>query len=186
MNEKNTISFNYIKDNTFTKIFHIKNEIGAYLYYDDRDQSKPKLHFKELNSAKNNLINVFNFEYIPLNNNGKYSLNTLLFFSDGIKINDSKIVVIMTTQESNLLICILDLFYDKNLVKVRYFEINLAQANIKISINLRAFKFKNYFGLSFYNSNIEYSGYTIFIYPNITSNNKINNRIIEIKIFNDS
>ena len=186
MNEKNTISFNYIKDNTFTKIFHIKNEIGAYLYYDDRDQSKPKLHFKELNSAKNNLINVFNFEYIPLNNNGKYSLNTLLFFSDGIKINDSKIVVIMTTQESNLLICILDLFYDKNLVKVRYFEINLAQANIKISINLRAFKFKNYFGLSFYNSNIEYSGYTIFNYPNITSNNKINNRVIEIKIFNDS
>ena len=149
LNEKNTISFNYFKDNTFTKIFHIKNEIGAYMYYDDRDNSIPKIHFKELNAQKNNLVQVFNFDYIPLNGNGRYILNTELFFSDGIKINESKVCVIMTTQDFNLLICILDLYYDEKYVKVKYYYLDLQQINIRISINLRLFKFKNYFGMIF-------------------------------------
>ena len=185
LNEIETISFNYFKDNTFTKIFHIKNEIGAYMYYDDRDNSIPKIHFEELNEQKNNLIHVFNFNYIPLNGNGRYILNTELFFSDGIKINGSKVGVIMTTQDFNLLISLLDLYYNEKYVKVKYYYLDLQQINIRISINLRLFKFKYYFGMIFYNSNNEYSGYNFFNYPNITSNKRINNTFIEIKLFED-
>ena len=191
MNEKNTISFNYIKDNTFTKIFHIKEEIGAYIYYDDRDcyngNPIPKIHIKKLDDSKSSLSNVFGFEYIPLHGNGNYAFNTELYFSDAIKVNDSKIVVVMMIKDqSNLLFCILDLYYDKYYVRVKYYLVQLTQINVKISINLHLFKFKNYFGCVFYNSNEQYSGYFLLNYPNITSINKVNYNEIEIKIFEGS
>ena len=190
LNEKKTVQFEYIKDNTFTKIFHIKDEIGAYIFYDDRDRYNdnpiPKIYIKELNSAKNNLVNLFSFEYINLNGNGNYAFKTALFFSDAIKVNDSKIVVIMTTKDSNLLFCILDLYYEKSYVKVKYYLLNLIEINVYISINIRAFTFKNYFGCIFYNSNKEYSGYFLLNYPNNTSINRINYKEIKITLFEDS
>ena len=91
----------------------------------------------------------------------------------------------MTTQDFNLVICILDLNYDEKIVKVKYYYLDLQEINIRISINLRLFKFKYYFGMIFYNSNNEYSGYNLFNFPNITSNNRINNTFIEIKLFED-
>ena len=182
LNEINTISFNYIPDNSFTKIFHIKGEIGAYFYFDERDNNLPKLHIKELNEQKINLLNVFNFEYIELNGKGTYSLNTETFCSDAIKINNTKFVVTMTSQNlKNLLICICDLYFDEKYIRLRYFYLDL-----EISVNIRAFKLNNYFGILFYNPNIEYPGYLLFNYFNVTNQNKINNTFIEIKLFTDS
>ena len=95
LNKVNEINFNPSHYNTFSKIFHIKGEIGAYLYFNL--ENIPIIHIKKLNEDKN-LENIFNFESITLNGNGKYNINPGLFYSDAIKINNYKFVVIMTSQ----------------------------------------------------------------------------------------
>ena len=178
LNEKETIHFGYLLDYSFTKIFHIKNEIGAYIFFDDRDNNVPKLYLKELNNNKNGLNNILanNVEYIVLNNGGKYVLDYGLFSSDAIKIDDLNFVVILTItnlNEYDLLICLCD------------FNNDYTAINIKIEVNLRAFNFKDNFGLIFYDSNSEYPGYIFFNYPKI-SENKIDSRTIKINLFENS
>ena len=184
--KKATINFNNnFGNNYFSKIFHIKDEIGAYLYFcpeKNNRENVPLIHIKKLNENKNNLENVFSFDYIIINGNQKYILNPGLFFSDAIKINNSKFVVILTSQNLlNLIICLFDLYYDDNYIRLRYFYLNL-----EISINIRAFKFNNYFGLLFFDPNLGYPGYLIFNYPKIISQNRTNNTVIEIKLFINS
>ena len=53
-------------------------------------------------------------------------------------------------------------------------------------MNLRAFNFKNNFGLIFYDSTSEYPGYLFFNYPSIISENKVDCRTIKINILEDS
>ena len=189
LDEKRHEDISYVNENSFIKAFHIKNDIGAYIYF-DRDTNLPNIKIKSLIPENNfELKNVFDFESIVLNGNGKYtfSFNNGLFFSDGIKINVSKFVVILTKENLlNLLICVFDLYNDDTSLRLRYFYLDLEKINIKIDINLRIFKFGNFFGLLFYNSNLEYPGYAIFNYPNLNNhNNYINNTKIEIKLFTD-
>ena len=176
----------YVKDYTFNKIFHFKKEIGVYLYFDE-DTNVPRFQIKNLNAESFKLESLFEFDSIPLNGNGVYSLNSGLFYSDGITVDESRIVTILTTQDLlHFIICIFDLYNDDKSLRVRYYKIDLEQINIKISVNIYAFKFLNSFGVIFYNSYLEYPGYTIFGYPNITNENKINNSDIKIKLFFDS
>ena len=176
----------YVNDYTFNKIFHFKKEIGVYLYF-DKDTNVPKFQIKNLNAESFTLESLFEFDSISLNGNGVYSLNNGLFYSDGITVDESRIVTILTTQDLlNFIICIFDLYNDDKSLRVRYYKFDLEQINIKISVNIYAFKFLNSFGVIFYNSNLEYPGYTIFGYPNITDENIINNSDIKIKLFVDS
>ena len=178
----------YVKDYTFNKIFHFKKEIGIYLYF-DKDTDVPRIQIKKLNVENNyKLESLFDFDSIPINGNGKYVLNYGLFYSDGIKINDSKIIVIMTTRDLlNLLICIFDLYNEDTSFRLSYYNLDINQINVKISVNMRGFKFANFFGIIFYNQNLEFPGYIIFNFPNfISDNNYINNTIKEIKLFVDS
>ena len=189
LNEKKTINFGYILDYTFTKIFHIKGEIGAYIFFDNRANNVPKLFLKKLNDNHNNLINLFSsVDYIVLNNNGKFNIDYGLFASDAVKIDDTKFIVIHTISDNSgdLLICLCDFNEDYTGIRVRYYRLYLSKNNIKISVNLRAFIFKDYFGIIFYDSNSEYPGYMIFDYPKIKNENKIENRNIKIQLSENS
>ena len=190
------ISLGYYANSTFTKIFHLKNEIGIYIFFDIKDYNRPKIFFEKL--INNNLYDLFDFngdtnknnghQYITLDANGTINnIDNNLFYSDAIKVNNSKFVVIFTKKQKNeLIICLFDLYnYDSSL-RLRYYKLNLDLMNIKISVNLRAFIFKKYFGIIFYNLFNGYPGFLFFNYPNITSNYKTNITTIEIKIFVDS
>ena len=173
-----------IIDTAFIKIFHIKEEIGAYVYF-HLDTNYPKIQIKKLNTNEIEFIDMFE---IVLNADGKYSLNNGLFNSDAIKINDSKFTVIFTSENFlNLLICMFDLYNNDQSLRLRYFYLPLEQINIKILDNLRAFKIGNFLGITFFNTNLKYPGYTLFNFPNfITDNNYSNNTSNEIEIFIDS
>ena len=182
-----TIFLDEVNINAFTKIFHIKKEIGAYIYF-KKDIDLPYIQIKKLNS-NSELVNMFNFDYIILNGNQKYSINTGLFYSDGMKIIDNKFIVILTSTDLlNLIICIFDIYNDDTALRLRYYKLGLEQFNIKININIRGFIFRNLFGVVFYNSNLQYPGYFIFNYTNINNNNskKINETTIELKLFSNT
>ena len=88
-----------------------------------------------------------------------------------------------TAKYSNeLIICLFDLYNNDSSLRLRYYKLDLDLINIKISFNLRAFVFKSYFGLVFYDLYRGYPGYLFFNYPNLTSYNKINSTTIGIKI----
>ena len=185
-NEKNTLSLGYLLDYTFTKIFHIKGEIGAYIFFDDRANNVPKLFLKKLNENKNNLIDIFNSPII-LNKGGKYILDYNLYSSDAIKINDSKFIVILTIKNTfDLLLCICDFNDDYTGIRIKYYYLNLSSNNIKISVNVKVFSFKDNFGLIFYDSISEYPGYLFFNSSIIINENNIDNKNIIIKLFEDS
>ena len=185
--EYNTELISYVEDYTFNKIFHLKKEIGIYIYF-DKYTNVPNIQIKKLNvNIFYNLVSLFEFDSIPINGNGTFKLNNGLFYSDANKINDSKFVVVLTSQDlSNLLICIFDLFNNDKSLRITYYYLQLSQINIKISVNIHSFRFINFFGILFYNKNLEYPGYTIFGYPKLISDNKISNNEIEIKLFIDS
>ena len=100
-----------IKDSTFNKIIYLKREIGAYIYF-DKITNVPKMQVKYLDNLDNfKLKKQFGFDYIQLNGNGVYTLNSHLFLSDGIKINDNKLSVIFTSNDlSHILICLFEMY----------------------------------------------------------------------------
>ena len=190
LNEQNTVHFGYVLDYTFTKIFHIKDEIGAYIFFDDRENNVPKLYLMELNQNKNGLNNIlsnYGEEYIVLNNEGKYVLDYGLFASDAIKIDDLQFVVILTiSNDYDLLICLCDFNIDYTGIRVRYYPLNLSSNNIKIQVNLRAFNFRKNFGLLFYDSNSEYPGYIFFNYQSLKSEDTIDWKTFKINLFENT
>ena len=186
LKRQDDIEISEVDPNVFMKIFHIKKEIGAYIYFDK--SNKPNIQIKKINNDHNNLENIFDFKSIILNADGKYTLNSGLFYSDGIKINDDKFIIILTTQDLlNLLICVFDLYNNDKSLRLKYFYLPLNENNIKISINIQAFNFGNLLGISFYNFNTKYLGYTIFNIPNFKKdNNYMNNTLTKIELFKDS
>ena len=181
-----TLTIGEINVDAFTKIFHVKDEIGAYIYF-AKTTNRPCIQINKLNS-NNNLDSVFGFDNLILNGNGVYTLNTGLFYSDAIKINDNKFIVILTSNNLyNLIICIFDIYNNDKSLRLRYYKLELMTINIKILVNIRTVKYGNLFGVSFYDSNIQYPGYLIFNFPNlINDENYIYNTKIEIKLFEDS
>ena len=161
-----TLTIGEINVDAFTKIFHVKDEIGAYIYF-TKTTNRPCIQINKLNS-NNNLDSVFGFDNLILNGNGVYTLNTGLFYSDAIKINDNKFIVILTSNNLyNLIICIFDIYNNDKSLRLRYYKLELMTINIKILVNIRAVKYGNLFGVSFYDSNMQYPGYLIFNFPNL-------------------
>ena len=189
------VIFGQFSKSTFTKIFHINGEIGAYIFFDENDNDEPKIFFCELNNNDYTLYDLFEFDSDTSNNHGHHYINlnqnyifkNCLFCSDAIKINDSKFVVILSPFSSNnLIVYLFDIYNDNSCLRLREYNINIFDLNIKIAANLKSFAFKSYFGVIFYNSNIDFPGFLFFNYFNITSNAKTNATTIEIKIFVDS
>ena len=168
LDEKNTENLDDAKGNTFVKIISIRGDIGAYVYF-NYYTNKPILQINKLIEPDPEVEPIYNFEFLEINGDGKYTLNNDIFLSDLIKINDTRISVILTTEDlKGLLIYIVDA-YDDN-YKLNYYYIDLNPNNIQISNTLRSFIFRENLGISFYNSKNSYSGYLIFNYPNITEN----------------
>ena len=204
-----------ISRETFVKIFHIKNEIGGYLYF-NTDTNLPVLEIKTLNLGASPILqNQFGFNSITLDGNGLYKFSDDLFLTDITKINDDRFSIILTESDlSHILICLFDIYNNDDSIKLRYFNLDLSKKDIKISDNIRSFLYNENIGLAFYNSKSEFPGYILFGYPNVTrtnefilfadeneteyyfsllenieiSNNIFGNKLIKIKVksFNDS
>lgn len=162
-----------INENTFNKIIYLKNEIGAYIYF---DKNTPLIQIKYLENNK--LIYQFENSPIKLNGNGAYSLNNNIFLSDAIKINDYKFSLIFTSKDLfNILICLFEIYNNDKSYYLQYFYLELNKLNIKIALNIKTFLFREHIGIALYNSNNKYSGFLIFNYPNLTNK--------EIILFNE-
>ena len=174
--------------NTFFKLFLIKNEIGAYIICDGRDSNRPKVFLKKINNNKDNIVNAIeDLDYIIPNKNGKYELDENLFSSDAIKVSDTRFIIIFKIKNSfNMLLCIFDFNPDYTGIIVRYYELNFAERNIHISVNIKCFCFKEYFGIIFYDSFSQYPGYMFFNHINIMDENRIDFRNIKINLSQSS
>ena len=83
------INFGYFYDSTFTKIFHLKKEIGVYILFDTNNSTRiPKIFLEKLDSKSYNLSDLIEFEcnscssgqhrYIILNAKDKFILDDCL------------------------------------------------------------------------------------------------------------
>ena len=185
-------NFGSFHSSSFTKIFSLKGEIGVYIFF-SYNLNEPLIFIEKLNNSNYHLYDLFEkksskqHKSLILNANNKFVLDSCFSCSDAIKINNTQFVVILTIKNTNdLLICLFDLYNNDSSLRIRYFQLELSDVNINILENFKTFAFKNYFGLVFYDSYNEYPGYIFFNYPNITSNNKINFKTIQIKLFVDS
>ena len=170
----------------FNYMLHVKNEIGAYIYFNSQE-TIPIIKIRQLSDNLNKFIDLYQ---ITLNFNNAFTFNNGLFYSDAIKINDDKFAVILTSKDLfNIIVCLFDLYNNNKNLRLRYYNLEVRQINIQISVNIKAFKFGNLLGISFYNSLSEYAGYFLFNYPIFKYDNNfnyINSTAIEIKLFSNS
>ena len=184
LEEKNTISFSIVKDNSFTKIFHIKDEIAGYIFF-DYSTNIPILYIKKLIANTYELGDVISNKENIIENIG-YDIDISPFSSDAIKIDDSRFVIFFTIKSTyKLLLNLFDFNEEYTGIRLRKYVLDFESINIQITVNLRTFLFKDYFGLLFYDSGSEYPGYLFFNYINIISNNKIDSRTIIINDFKE-
>ena len=174
LNEKDTIDFSNVKDNSFTKIFHIKDEIAGYIYF-EYNTNIPTFLLKKLSMKRIILTyhyileNVINNKENIIENIG-YDIDKSPFSSDAIKIDDLRFVIFFTIKSTyKLLLCLFDFDNKYTGIRLRKYILDFNSINFRISVNLRAFLFKDYFGLLFYDSISHYPGYMLFNYVNITS-----------------
>ena len=159
--EKNTISLSNVKDNSFTKIFHIKDEIAGYIYF-DYGTNIPILYIKKLIANTYELGDVISNKKNIIENIG-YDIDISPFSSDAIKIDDSRFVIFFTINSTyKLLLCLFDFNEEYTGIRLRKYILDFDSINIRITVNLRSFLFKDYFGLLFYDSGSEYPGYLFF------------------------
>ena len=59
-----------------------------------------------------------------------------------------------------MLLCIFDFNEDYTGIRVKYYKLNLEEININIFVNIKSFTFKEYFGITFYDS---FKNFIIFI-----------------------
>ena len=90
LKEKNTENLADAKDNNFVKIIHIRGDIGAYIYF-EYYTNIPNLQINKLIEPDPEIEPYYDFEFIEINGEGKYTLNNDIFLSDVIKINDTRI-----------------------------------------------------------------------------------------------
>ncbi len=159
ISEKNTQKIADAYGKAFWKMIHIRDELGAYVYF-HYDSGIPNLQIRELIDTDPELNHYYDFNSIELNAEGTYTLSRDIFLSDLIKINDTRISVVLTTEDlKGLLIYIFDAYDDS--YDYKYYFIDLNSNGIKISSSLRAFIFRENLGIAFHNSMSGYSGYLI-------------------------
>ena len=152
-----------IEESTFIKIIYLKNEIGAYIYFD-----KNNIPLMQIKYLENNILK-YQFEDSPikLNGNGDYSLSKDIFLSDGIKINDNKFSIIFTSNDlTHILVCIFEMYNNDKSYYLQYFYLDLNAINTNIALNIKAFLFREHLGIALYDNNKKYPGFLMFSYPN--------------------
>ena len=182
------IDFGKVEEESFTKIFHIKDEIGGYIFFNKQKNNAPTLLLKKLSVMKKSfdLVDVISNKENIIENIG-YTIDIGPFSTDSLKIDDSRFIIIFTIKSTyKLLLCLFDFNKDFTGIRRRKYVLDLDTINIRIASIIKTFLFKDYFGLLFYDSVSEFPGYIFFNYINITSNYKIDTRTIRINDFADS
>jgi hypothetical protein len=191
LSQKKDFNLARIEAISFSKIIHLKDEIAGYIFFDIQKNNAPTLLIKRLDIIKKLGINYYYLNDViegkgNIIENIGYEIDIGTFSSDAIKIDDTRFVIFFTIKsDNNLLLCLFDFNNDYTAIRVRYYVLDFDSINIRITVNIRAFLFKDYFGLLFYDSVSEFPGYIFFNYVNMTSNNKIDSRTIIINNFNE-
>ena len=187
LQNKNLIKFGNVEEESFIKVFHIKDEIGGYIYFDKDNSNIPVLKIRKLIVNKNSysLNGVISNKDNIIENIG-YSIDKGPFSSDAIKIDDSRFAIFFTIKSTyNFLLCLFDFNNGYTGIRVRKYVLDFETINVKISVNIRAILFKDYLGFLFYDSTAQFPGYLFFNYVNLTSDNRIDKRTIIINDFKD-
>ena len=145
--ETNHTTYYYL----FSKCIHIKNNIGAFIYYVNNNRS-PKLTFKELifpsSTSTEFQLNDY-FSPIIINKDNIYGFGNNYVYNDIIKIDENNIIYISTENESEKLMIVLIRILDnyQNLL-ICYYELKLKELyNIKIFEDITSFVYIGLLGI---------------------------------------
>ena len=108
----------YDNDGLFLKSIYLKQNIGIFAYYQDKENYYPKIFLE--NIGETGFSEMFSLQL------NKYELNTDPLLNDLIKINNKRFCFISTSYERYVLYVILfDLYNNDNNIKIRYYTINI-------------------------------------------------------------
>ena len=157
----------------FFKGIHLKEEIGAFIYFKTINDKNPILILKKCNS-ENKMINYSSFGDIEIK---KAEFNSYVTLNDLIKLNEFQICFVSTTSEKETLnIVIFNLYNNDENMTIRYYSIKKEKLNkIKFYEELKVSLYNNFISLAFShylseddNNENKYSSLIIFNYPNST------------------
>ena len=184
--EKNyaSLSMSY---NLYHECVWLKDEISIFVYYNNTNEnSKPIMVLKKL-SIKSNQVSLTNLN--------SYLTRDIVFNSMNYKFSPTEtslaifnsyyfgITSLAWEKEAkvgsqHLIVALLNIFNNDKTIDTHYFDIPLTDLyNIKNLSNLRAFGYKNAYGvqMNYLRNNISSSGYILFGYANTTDPEPVNN-----------
>ena len=155
--ENNFVTFK----ESFSKCIHIKDYIGAFIYYRD-DNVSPTIHFKNFSIISSNSSEYELEDYrekIVINSGQKYNLGNNYVYNDIIKMDENNIIYVNTNNESDILMIIFfKLFEQPKSILVNYYKIELKEKyNIRIYLDINVFKFNGLLGIGMTNYNFSLS-----------------------------
>jgi len=159
---RENIEDNYVNfKEPFSKCIHIKNYIGAFIYFRKKNVS-PIIQFKKFNIISSNSSEYELEDYrnkIVINSKQKYNLGNNYVYNDIIKIDENNIIYVNTKNESDILMIILfKLFEQSKSILVNYYKIELKENyNIRIYCDINVFKFNGLLGIGMTNYNFSLS-----------------------------
>ena len=195
LNEKKSIPLPYspVKFNqTFYKCIHLKNEIGAFIYFKNYENQNPNFYpvilFKEYQETDSE-INIIDYE-IPeiIINKIRVLYDPYILTNDIIKLNENKLCFCSANNiNKNTLYIILINLFEEQKYKVRYYLINLKELyGYSVHYHLKAYNYNNFLALAFSfkslyieecnasdNSDKVCTTLLIFSYPNSTDSELI-------------
>ena len=110
-------------DNIFFKAIHIKEEIGAFIYFKKLYYEYPTVEFKIRDQ-----LSLSNYITEVDLNEQSYTFNTKVYLNDFIKMNNDQICYISTDNEKIMLYIVILTLYssdNENKVSIKYYEHNI-------------------------------------------------------------
>ena len=152
--------------NLFYKCFHLKKEIGIFVYF--VDYNNLFIQMNELQIKTNNEYEMNTIQKININ---KYNFNSIYEYCNSIRVNDNRFFFASGTNDNlNIVLLIFDIFNNDQNILMRYYKISLKLYNLRFYTSIRGVIYNNYISLTFsaFNdtvSNLKSSCYlTIFGY----------------------
>ena len=171
-------------DELFSKCIFIKNNIGAFIYFIDKDLF-PKIQFKmlKINENKYQLNNLT--ETININSLGNFPLESNYIYNDIIKTNDNNIYYVSTSYEGiEIYVILIKLLNDNKNILLCYYSIKLNENyNIAIYKDITVFSINGLLGIGMthfdYNFGKDKLNSSFLIIGNLNSIDNININISE-------
>ena len=136
-------SFNNKK---FMKTIHLKEEIGIFVFYTDKDDI-PLISLYKCNS--NNILEIYNsFRNIKID---KISFNNDNILNDLVKLNDSQICFVSTSSDKLSLYVVIFSLYNNDLkMNIRYYSIEMWNDSKQIIFkDIKVSLYKNFLSISY-------------------------------------